>query len=290
MKRAGVPNILSPQCISRYILEMGGGRLQTETPSSNGNGLSNQPANPPVPVNIIIGAPGQVAPAAVAAMTQPRRATGWKLAEEQSCWDDLTRLCPKHTWSNNLAVLECLQDRKEGKTGFGWWRRETEIAVDCNHLLWNYKLNLTMDPKFESVAMEICRSTITEIKECSEEERGKGYLVSCLVDHRGNITEYQCHQYVTKMTSVVFSDYRLICGFMDQCREDINALRCGSINVGEKLSAWGSEGSAFVSLYQLSAWGSEGSVFVSRVPVPAVRGDSPEGDGFVMEGLRITYF
>uniref|UniRef100_A0A674C106 Golgi apparatus protein 1 n=1 Tax=Salmo trutta TaxID=8032 RepID=A0A674C106_SALTR len=195
-----------------------------KAPSGNGNGLGNQPANPPVPVNIIIGAPGPVAPAAVAAMTQPRRATGWKLAEEQSCWDDLTRLCPKHTWSNNLAVLECLQDRKE----------ETEIAVDCNHLLWNYKLNLTMDPKFESVAMEICKSTITEIKECSEEERGKGYLVSCLVDHRGNITEYQCHQYVTKMTSVVFSDYRLICGFMDQCREDINALRCGSINVGEK--------------------------------------------------------
>uniref|UniRef100_A0A8C7KA40 Golgi apparatus protein 1 n=1 Tax=Oncorhynchus kisutch TaxID=8019 RepID=A0A8C7KA40_ONCKI len=104
----------------------------------------------------------------------------------------------------------------------------------CLSLLWNYKLNLTMDPKFESVAMEICKSTITEIKECSEEERGKGYLVSCLVDHRGNITEYQCHQYITKMTSIVFSDYRLICGFMDKCREDINTLRCGSINVGEK--------------------------------------------------------
>ncbi|KAM9544373.1 Golgi apparatus protein 1-like, partial [Salvelinus alpinus] len=174
-----------------------------KAPSGNGNGLGNQPA----PVNII-GAPGPVnnvpvAPA-VAAMTQPRRATGWKLAEEQSCRDDLTRLCPKHTWSNNLAVLECLQDRKE----------ETEIAVDCNHLLWNYKLNLTMDPKFESVAMDICKSTITEIKECSEEERGKGYLVSCLVDHRGNITEYHCHQYITKMTSIIFSDYRLICGFM----------------------------------------------------------------------------
>uniref|UniRef100_A0A4W5JTJ8 Golgi apparatus protein 1 n=1 Tax=Hucho hucho TaxID=62062 RepID=A0A4W5JTJ8_9TELE len=108
----------------------------------------------------------------------------------------------------------------------------------CLSLLWNYKLNLTMDPKFESVAMEICKSTITEIKECLEEERGKGYLVSCLVDHRGNITEYQCHQYITRMTSVIFSDYRLICGFMDTCREDINTLRCGSVNIGEKVR-WG---------------------------------------------------
>ncbi|MGH0121818.1 UNVERIFIED_CONTAM: hypothetical protein FKN15_068804 [Acipenser sinensis] len=170
-------------------------------------------------------APNAGNPAAPAAgASQPRRITGWKLAEEEACREDLTRLCPKHTWNNNLAVLECLQDRKE----------DTEIASDCNHLLWNYKLNLTTDPKFESVAVEVCKSTITEIKECAEEERGKGYLVSCLVDHRANITEYQCHQYITKMTAIIFSDYRLICGFMGKCREDVNALHCGSISTGEK--------------------------------------------------------
>ena len=74
-----------------------------------------------------------------------------------------------------------------------------------------------------------------QIKECAAEERGKGYLVSCLVDHRGNISEYQCNQYITKMTSIVFSDYHLICGFMNKCRDDINSLHCGSINTGEKV-------------------------------------------------------
>ena len=59
--------------------------------------------------------------------------------------------------------------------------------------------------------------------------------MSCLVDHRGNITENHCQQYVTKMTSIIFSDYRLICGFMDKCREDINTLHCGSISTGEKV-------------------------------------------------------
>ncbi|KAK7800744.1 hypothetical protein U0070_014917, partial [Myodes glareolus] len=111
---------------------------------------------------------------------------------------------------------------------------ENEISSDCNHLLWNYKLNLTTDPKFESVAREVCKSTISEIKECAEEPVGKGYMVSCLVDHRGNITEYQCHQYITKMTAIIFSDYRLICGFMDDCKNDINILKCGSIRLGEK--------------------------------------------------------
>lgn len=30
-------------------------------------------------------------------------------------------------------------------------------------LLWNYKLNLTTDPKFESVAVEVCKSTISDV-------------------------------------------------------------------------------------------------------------------------------
>ncbi|XP_034733978.1 Golgi apparatus protein 1-like [Etheostoma cragini] len=189
------------------------------------------PAEPPnPPVLRAVDPPAKNAPAAAAAAaaaagaSQPRRATSWKLSEEAACREDLSRLCPKHTWTNNLAVLECLQDRRE----------ESDIAPDCNHLLWNYKLNLTTDPKFESVAMEVCKSTINEIKECNEEERGRGYLVSCLVDHRANVSEYQCNQYITKMTSIVFSDYRLICGFMDKCKDDINSLRCGSINVGHK--------------------------------------------------------
>lgn len=50
-------------------------------------------------------------------VSQSRRAAGWKLAEEEACREDLTRLCPKHTWNNNLAVLECLQDRKDVSWG-----------------------------------------------------------------------------------------------------------------------------------------------------------------------------
>ncbi|XP_037672384.1 Golgi apparatus protein 1 isoform X4 [Choloepus didactylus] len=36
------------------------------------------------------------------------------------------------------------------------------------------------------------------------------------------------------MTAIIFSDYRLICGFMDDCKNDINSLKCGSIRLGEK--------------------------------------------------------
>lgn len=82
-----------------------------------GSKAASRPAEPPnVPVFRSAELPVKDAPAAAAAApgaSQPRRATGWKLSEEEACREDLTRLCPKHTWANNLAVLECLQDRRE---------------------------------------------------------------------------------------------------------------------------------------------------------------------------------
>lgn len=50
---------------------------------------------------------------AVGASLSRRPSTGWKLSDEAVCREDLTRRCPKHSWNNNLAVLECLQDKKE---------------------------------------------------------------------------------------------------------------------------------------------------------------------------------
>ncbi|XP_059848581.1 Golgi apparatus protein 1 isoform X1 [Hypanus sabinus] len=156
---------------------------------------------------------------------QPPRKNIWRISEDPACHEDVVRICPKHTWQNNFAVLECLQDLREA---------DDEISSDCNHLLWNYKLNLTTDPKFEAAAGEVCKTTLNEVKECAEQEPGKGYVISCLIDHRANITEYQCRQFITKMTAIIFSDYQLICGFMDSCKNDINQFKCGSIRPGEK--------------------------------------------------------
>lgn len=77
---------------------------KAEGPQNPAGGPLAAAANPAVAAEKIPGAGASVL---------RKRNTGWKLAEEAVCRDDLTRLCPKHSWSNNLAVLECLQDRKE---------------------------------------------------------------------------------------------------------------------------------------------------------------------------------
>ncbi|XP_072374591.1 Golgi apparatus protein 1-like isoform X3 [Scyliorhinus torazame] len=197
------PNLLPHQNQQLDAGHQGNGQVAPQAPG--------QPQFQPRP-------PGQ-------AQFQAPRKNIWRISEEPLCHEDVVRLCPKHTWQNNFAVLECLQDVREV---------DDEISSDCNHLLWNYKFNLTTDPKFEAAAGEVCKVTLGEVKECAEQEPGKGYVISCLIEHRANITEYQCRQFITKMTAIIFSDYQLICGFMDSCKNDINQLKCGSIRPGEK--------------------------------------------------------
>uniref|UniRef100_A0A669EM49 Golgi apparatus protein 1 n=1 Tax=Oreochromis niloticus TaxID=8128 RepID=A0A669EM49_ORENI len=142
-----------------------------------------------------------------------RRSTGWKLAEEAVCRDDLTRLCPKHSWNNNLAVLECLQDRKE----------DSEIAAECNHLLWNYKLNLTTDPKFESVAVEVCKTTI------SEDVHSQGEVIACLEkglvreaeDQTGaHVIREECKKAIMRVAELSSDDFHLDRYLYFSCRDD----------------------------------------------------------------------
>lgn len=105
-----VPLLLLLMCILSFVHPIRG----------ENNIVSKLAAKADSPQNLV-GGPGPAAANPAAAEKSPgagasllrKRTTGWKLAEEAVCRDDLTRLCPKHSWSNNLAVLECLQDRKE---------------------------------------------------------------------------------------------------------------------------------------------------------------------------------
>lgn len=90
-----------------------------------------EPPNPPVLRAADPAAKDAPAAAAAAGASQPRRATGWKLSEEEACREDLTRLCPKHTWTNNLAVLECLQDRREVSDRRQSWKGSPPVMGIC---------------------------------------------------------------------------------------------------------------------------------------------------------------
>ncbi len=106
-----VPLLLLLMCILLSVHPIRGENINAKLPAKAEN--PQIPAGGPVPAagNVVA---AEKIPGAGASLPR-RRSAGWKLAEEAVCRDDLTRLCPKHSWNNNLAVLECLQDKKEVK-------------------------------------------------------------------------------------------------------------------------------------------------------------------------------
>lgn len=105
-----VPLLLLFMCILAFLHPIQGENNIINKLAAKAENLQN-PAGGPGPAAVIPGA-AERNPGAGASLPR-RRSAGWKLSEEAVCRDDLTRLCPKHSWNNNLAVLECLQDRKE---------------------------------------------------------------------------------------------------------------------------------------------------------------------------------
>ncbi|GLD61701.1 Golgi apparatus protein 1-like isoform X1 [Lates japonicus] len=105
-----VPLLLLLMCILSSVHPIRGDHVGADIIAANAEKLQNLAGGP---------APAALNPAAAernpgaGASLPRRRSAGWKLAEEAVCREDLTRLCPKHSWNNNLAVLECLQDKKE---------------------------------------------------------------------------------------------------------------------------------------------------------------------------------
>lgn len=105
-----VPLLLLLMCILSSVHPIRGQNNVVAKLAAKPDNVQN-PAGGPGPAAVNPGA-AERNPGAGASLPR-RRSTGWKLAEEAVCRDDLTRLCPKHSWNNNLAVLECLQDKKE---------------------------------------------------------------------------------------------------------------------------------------------------------------------------------
>ena len=53
--------------------------------------------------------------------------------------------------------------------------------------------------------------------------------MNCMVENRHEVEDTKCKGFLNKMAAIIFSDYRLIKGFYDDCVEDIKHTKCGQI-------------------------------------------------------------
>ncbi|XP_065064427.1 Golgi apparatus protein 1-like [Rhopilema esculentum] len=147
---------------------------------------------------------------------------GFKLSKQPACVDDIKQLCSNLPKDNNFAVLVCLQDAAA--------QDDDQVSDDCHALLWEYKKNLTSSVMFDKAAFEVCETFLSEIKYCQGDFPNDGSFVNCLVEHRELAKDQKCRAFLHKMAAIVYSDYRLIKGFYNECHQDVVKYNCGKLS------------------------------------------------------------
>lgn len=175
------------------------------------------------------------------------------LAIIPECKEDVARICGDRLLLTNLELLACMTERVE---------KDEDLTDECHEYLWKYKVSVTKDPKFSRVAAEVCRPAYSLHTNwgCSESEDGGDKLISCLLDHKNEITHRPCYHFLVKMGTIIFSDYRLVCDFVSDCTEDIDRHKCARFparSSNETPSKSHSQGAVIKCLEEAVADGSE---------------------------------
>ncbi|XP_039254984.2 Golgi apparatus protein 1-like [Styela clava] len=147
------------------------------------------------------------------------------LSTSQECGEDVQRICGHRNLQSNLEVLACVTNSDLD---------ETDLSEECHEHIWHYKLNITKDQKFSSVAREICKPALEKFPQCAKFDDASGKLIPCLLDEKDKIQLRPCYHFLVKMGTIIYSDYRLVCNFIEDCKEDIQKHHCAFLTQANK--------------------------------------------------------
>lgn len=73
-----------------------------------------------------------------------------------------------------------------------------------------------------------------QIDECKNVQPKTGELVPCLVENKDQIQNKRCKHIINKLAQILFTDYRLLKHFYQECDEDVKKFKCGRIDEKEE--------------------------------------------------------
>jgi len=147
------------------------------------------------------------------------------LADSEECAEDVLRLCSKRRPKNDFSLIACLSDGAA----------KGHVSDSCNQLVWEYKLNITTDRRLDNRVLQQCKNIMPDYSKCQTYLPGSGKLVPCLLNYLDEISlkNLQCASYLREFAGLIYADYRLICNFMDDCKDDIKKYECGKVQTGD---------------------------------------------------------
>lgn len=76
---------------------------------------------------------------------------------------------------------------------------------------------------------------LSRFTDCNPRQpKGKGHLLSCLVDHKEEMAnDQQCSRFLTRMETLVFTDFHLVGPFVKACNDEIVKFECGRLEKDE---------------------------------------------------------
>uniref|UniRef100_A0A0N5BCS7 Golgi apparatus protein 1 n=1 Tax=Strongyloides papillosus TaxID=174720 RepID=A0A0N5BCS7_STREA len=148
------------------------------------------------------------------------------LVGSPECSADILKHCSslKGEGLNDYNLLECLQNIAASETN--------TLSQACEQTVWQFKLTITSDERLKESAKKFCKNEIETIQEFRSCLRlaDNGEALTCMMEQASVLDQKAgCFQFMARIERVVFSDFRLLSPFLKQCKDDIVALGCGSL-------------------------------------------------------------
>ncbi|XP_065332192.1 Golgi apparatus protein 1 [Cloeon dipterum] len=146
-----------------------------------------------------------------------------KLIDEESCADDIKRICgvlPPGT--DDLTVLECIQTYKPVDG--------SELNEQCQHSVWSHTVSLLGDSGIKEATQRACSIELGEIlSKCDSDSEN---TLGCLLEHKDELQSVPCKAFIQRIGYIAFSDYRLLPKLTNKCQKDIDKHSCGRLQSG----------------------------------------------------------
>lgn len=91
-------------------------------------------------------------------------------------------------------------------------------------------MNISSTENIKKLTKQVCGEELDNLK-CPSTTPGS--FLTCLIEKREQVKEFQCSEYIQRWEWVAFSDFRIVTLFVTDCQKDIENFKCGRIQLSK---------------------------------------------------------